>query len=81
FVYNIAMAKIDEIKESIGYLKVVFSILIAINVSLVAWLYKNYETVNFVDSIVLLILSILISVGIVYINRKILSKIRSLRDL
>ncbi|MDQ7068924.1 MAG: hypothetical protein Q9M40_13695 [Sulfurimonas sp.] len=34
------MAKIDEIKESIGYLKVVFSIMIAVDVSLVAWLYK-----------------------------------------
>ena len=35
------MAKIDKLKENIGYLKLVFSILIAIDVSLIAWMYKN----------------------------------------
>ena len=75
------MADIDEIKESIGYFKVIFSILIAVNVSLVAWLYKNYELLTIIDAILLLSLSIIITVGIIYINRKILLKIRSLRDL
>lgn len=75
------MAKIDEIKESIGYFKVIFSILIAVNVSLVAWLYKNYEIVTMLDTVLLLCLSIVITIGIIYTNRKILLKIRSLRDL
>ena len=75
------MAKIDEIKESIGYLKVIFSIMIAINISLVAWLYKNYEIIDIFGTLLLLILSVFISIGIIYVNRSILKKIRSLRDL
>jgi len=75
------MASIDEIKESIGYFKVIFCILIAVNVSLVAWLYKNYELLGVIDAILLLSLSIITTVGIIYVNRKILLKISSLRDL
>ena len=75
------MSKMDEVKESIGYLKVIFSILIALNISLVAWLYQSYDSVVFIDIIAFLSLSIMISVGIIYINRRILQKIRSLRDL
>ncbi len=40
------MGKIDKIKESIGYLKVIFSILVAIDVSLVAWVFKNSNTIE-----------------------------------
>ncbi len=36
------MAKIDEIKELIGFLKVLFATFVAIDVSLIAWLNKNY---------------------------------------
>ena len=75
------MAKIDEIKESIGFMKVIFSILIAINVSLIAWLYKNFDTIGVNDTLVLFVLTVLISIGIIYTNKKILNKIRSLRDL
>jgi len=75
------MAKIDEIKESIGYLKVVLSIMIAIDVSLVAWLYKNYITIEIFDVSVILVVAVLISALIIYVNRTILQKIRSLRDL
>ena len=75
------MAKIDEIKESIGYLKVVLSIMIAIDVSLVAWLYKNYIAIEIFDVSVILVVAVLISALIIYVNRTILQKIRSLRDL
>ena len=37
------MSKIDKIKEQIGWLKVVFGILSAIDVSLVGWLVSNYD--------------------------------------
>ena len=36
------MAKIDEVKEYIGFLKVVFVTLIAIDTSLIAWIFKNH---------------------------------------
>ena len=36
------MAKIDKLKEEIGWLKVIFAILIATDISLVAWVVQNY---------------------------------------
>ncbi len=75
------MAKIDEIKESIGYLKVVFSILIAFNVSFVAWIYRNYEKFNFFDLLMFMLFSFLVAIAVIYINRVILRKIKSLGDL
>ena len=37
------MAKIDEIKEFIGFLKLLFATFVAIDVSLIAWFVKNHE--------------------------------------
>ena len=36
------MAKIDRLKEEIGWLKVMFAVLVAIDASLVGWLAQNY---------------------------------------
>lgn len=36
------MAQIDKLKEEIDWLKVVFAILIATDISLVAWVIQNY---------------------------------------
>ena len=36
------MARIDKLKEEIGWLKIVFAILIATDISLVAWGIQNY---------------------------------------
>jgi hypothetical protein len=36
------MAKIDRLKEEIGWLKVVFAVLVAIDASLIGWLAQNY---------------------------------------
>lgn len=75
------MGKIDKEKESIGYLKVVFSILIAMDVSLVAWLYKNFELLNTVDKIFTFCLTLIITSSIIYVNKKILYKIDCLEEL
>ncbi|BCD61830.1 hypothetical protein NitYY0826_C0693 [Nitratiruptor sp. YY08-26] len=40
------MARIDKIKEFIGYLKVILGILVAIDISIIAWLFKNQEHLN-----------------------------------
>ena len=40
------MAKVDRIKEEIGWLKLVFGILVAIDVSLVGWLAQHYATAS-----------------------------------
>jgi len=35
------MAKLDRYKEFIGFLKAIFLVLIAIDVSLISWLFKH----------------------------------------
>ena len=40
------MAYIDKVKEEIGWLKIIFTILIATDISLIAWLIQNYGRVN-----------------------------------
>ena len=37
------MAHLDKVKEEIGWLKVIFAILIAADISLVAWLAQNHR--------------------------------------
>ena len=37
------MSKLDKEKEFIGYLKVVFGVLVAIDMSSVAWLFQHAE--------------------------------------
>ena len=36
------MAYIDKVKEKIGWLKVIFAISIATDISLIAWLIENF---------------------------------------
>lgn len=75
------MGKIDKEKESIGYLKVIFSILIAIDVSLVAWAFKNYMIMSDIKNIIIFLLIGLITFAIILVNRKILKKIDYLEEL
>jgi len=37
------MSQSDRIKEEIGWLKLVFGALVAVDVSLIAWLAQNYK--------------------------------------
>ena len=50
------MARIDKLKEEIGWLKIIFAILFATDISLLAWLIQSYGKVR-------LLLSILGSLG------------------
>ncbi len=75
------MAKIDKIKETLGYLKLVFSIFIAIDISLVTWLYKNFDHLSALNITFIFVLVLFISFAVVYINRKILNKIDDLEEL
>jgi amino acid permease len=40
------MAEIDKVKEQIGWLKVSFGLLVAIDVSLIAWMAQNMAKVS-----------------------------------
>ena len=75
------MSKIDKTKESIGYLKVVFSIFIAIDVSLVAWLFQHSAQLNNIKLILGTLTTVLITFAIIVLNKKILEKIDTLEDM
>jgi hypothetical protein len=75
------MAKIDEIKELIGFLKVLFATFVAIDVSLIAWLYKNYEANGTIINIAILFLVAIFSAGIILAVKAILKNIKTLKDL
>lgn len=75
------MSKIDKAKESIGYLKVIFSIAIAIDVSIIAWLFKNSNNLEDIKSILAFLTVVLITYAIITLNKKILKKIDNLEDL
>ena len=40
---RVKMPKIDEVKEFIGFMKAIFIMLIVIDTSLIAWIFKSYE--------------------------------------
>jgi len=74
------MAKLDRLKEEIGWLKVVFGILVAIDASQVGWLAQNYTTASR-----LLVLAggpgtTVVTVAVVLIHRLAYDRIRELED-
>ena len=77
------MAKIDRLKEQIGYLKVIFGILVAILVSVIGWFASHYDEITVLDirTVLSFMLVVILSVGIVYINKQIIHYINELEDL
>jgi len=73
------MAKIDKEKEYIGFLKAIFLTLIAIDSSLIAWLF-NHSELNVKSTIVLSII-LFVSVIIWIIFKHIMKKIKDLEEL
>ena len=75
------MSKLDKTKESIGYLKVVFGIFIAIDVSLVAWLFKHSAELDDIKLILSSLAIVFITFAIIVVNKKILYKIDTLEEM
>lgn len=75
------MSRLDRNKEELGWLKVVFGVLAAIDVSLLAWLAQNYPDA---DSI-LVVAGVLATAGptgvIVRMNRTAYRRIEELEGL
>ena len=75
------MPKLDKLKEELGWLKVVFSILIATNLSLIAWFVQNYEkqkiSLTLLNGIVIMILTFIIFL----INKKAYKKIDEIGEI
>jgi len=75
------MAKIDEIKEYIGFLKIVFVTLIAIDTSLIAWIFKNHIIGDLFSVYTVFIIIVLITFVILFLFIYILKNIKKLKDL
>ena len=75
------MAKIDKLKEEIGWLKIIFAILIATDISLVAWGIQNYGKTRALLLIIGAIGVFLFTSVIIWINRVAYRKINELEEL
>ena len=70
------MPKLDKLKEELGWLKVVFGLMIATNLSLIAWLVQHYQTQNRYLTIFLII-----TIVIYLINKSAYKKIDEIGEL
>ena len=75
------MAKIDEIKEEISFLKVWLSVLIMTVLGMIGWGIANIGKISDLLLILDVIGVIVLSLIIILINFTIIKKIRSLKDL
>ncbi len=75
------MAYIDKVKEKIGWLKVIFAISIATDISLIAWLIENFREAKVLFLIVGLIGVLLVTFIVVQVDRIAHRKIDELEDL
>ena len=75
------MAKIDKVKETIGYHKLIFGILIAATFSMIGWLFHNVGKTENIKIIFVAIILMLIPFFLYKTNKKILNKIDELEDL
>lgn len=75
------MARIDKLKDEIGWLKVIFAISIATDISLIAWLVQNYGKVNLYLFIAGVIGTCLIMVIIVWVNNTAYQRIKKLEEM
>ena len=75
------MAYIDKAKEEIGWLKVVFAILLAADISLVAWGVQNYGKASPLLLTIGVIAAFLVTLAIIWVNSVAYRKINKLEDL
>jgi len=72
------MARLDRAKEYIGFLKAIFIMIVAIDSSLISWLFKNSD-LNFYSILVIIGISIS-SVVILVLFKYILKQIEELEE-
>ena len=75
------MPKIDEVKEFIGFLKAIFVLLIVIDTSLIAWVFKSFESESLGRLYIVVFLIFILSLAIAMLFSKILQEIKKLKDL
>ncbi len=75
------MSKTDKLKEEIGWLKVIFGILVATDISLLAWLAQNYSSTNVLLLIFCGVAVTVVTGAIILVNKIAYRKIDELEEL
>lgn len=75
------MPQTDRIKEELGWLKVVFGVLVAIDVSLVAWLAQNFDMARTGMLVVALVVVTFLTGGIIWVNWVVYRRLEELEKL
>jgi 4-hydroxybenzoate polyprenyltransferase len=75
------MSKADRIKETLGWFKVVFVALVAVDVSLVAWLAQNFKTAETVLVVLAFIGVACTTAAIIGVNHAAYKRIAELENL
>ena len=74
------MAKIDEMKEEINYLKFWLGIIVVTNIGLISWFVNNYDN-SVYKSLSAMIAIFILTITIVILNKKIKLKIKMIGEL
>ena len=74
------MGRIDRLKEEVGWLKVVFGVLVALDASLLGWRAQNYAGASHLLVLAGTALAIGVSFAIVHVNRLAYRRIEQLED-
>lgn len=75
------MSQAERIKETLGWLKVVFAALVAVDVSLIAWLAQNFRTAESVIVVLALLAVTGTTAGIVAVNHAAFRRLAQLENL
>lgn len=75
------MSKADRLKEELSWLRVVYAVLAAIDVSLIAWLAQSYTTGNNVLLALGTFAAVLVSLAIVWVTRRVHQRLDELERL
>ena len=75
------MARADRIKEALGWLKVLFVSLVAVDVSLIAWLAENFRTADTVLATLAFVTVLCTNAAIIGINYAAYTRIAELENL
>ena len=75
------MAYIDKCKEEIGWLKIVFAISTATDISLIAWVIQNYGRARLILLLIGTLGVLLLTTLTIWVNRVAYRKINKLEEL
>ena len=75
------MSKLDSAKEELGWLKVVFAVLVIIDASLIAWISQAYGTAHGLVMALACVAAVVLTAFLVWVNRLAYRKIGELENL